>query len=759
MATSRPVTILHVEDDSGIRSLLRNLLRQEGFVFQEAATGADALRLAGDRPDLILLDIRLPDMSGIDLCRRIKADPQTASILVLYLSGHAVATEEEAFRLDGGADGYLGKPIDSQVVVAHIKALLRLRQAKGAARTAAQQWRTTFDAVRDAICLLDRDGTVLRCNRAMADLVQRSFLNIIGYSYEELMHAAAGAVKLPDFHRIHKTHRRETAELAIGTRWYRVTADPVLDEQGAVIGTAHLYADITERRQSEQTLAQLAAIVESSDEAMIGTTLDGAVLTWNPAAEHLFGFTASEVHGQSVAAIVPPDRMEELTRNLARIQHGERVDYYETVARRKDGSLRDVALTVSPIRDAAGTVLGASCILRDITEQKRLAEQYRHGQKMEAVGRLAGGIAHDFNNLLTIILGYGQIVLAQLPKEESSAALVSEIVKAGDRAATLTRQLLAFSRRQVLDPRVVDLNSLVVDMEKMLRRLIGEDVTLEIRQDPALERVRADPGQIDLILLNLAVNARDAMPHGGRLLIETSNIDLDQAYALANPDARPGPYVLLSIADTGTGIPPDLLPHIFEPFFTTKEIGKGTGLGLSTVYGVVQQSDGHIAVVSKPGVGTTFKIYLPRTAEQVTSAPSLTTSSTLSGTETILVVEDKENVRQYTAFALRKYRYKVIEASCGDEALRLAAKHSGPIHLLLTDVVMPEISGRELATHLAHSHPETRVLYFSGYPGDAIVRHGIRTSEMNFLQKPFRPDTLARKVRDVLDSPESQHAA
>ncbi|HEV3203216.1 MAG TPA: PAS domain S-box protein [Gemmataceae bacterium] len=759
MATSRPVTILHVEDDAGIRSLLGNVLRMEGFIFQEAATGAEALRLAVDRPDLILLDIRLPDMSGIEVCRRIKADPQTASTLVLYLSGHTVSTEDKAFRLEGGADGYLGKPVDPLVVVAHIKALLRLRHAEASARAAAQQWRTTFDAVRDAICLLDHNGTVLRCNRAMADLVQRSFLNIVGYSYEELMHAVAGNAKLPGYHRIHETRRRETSELAIGERWFRVSADPVLDEQEGVIGTVHLFADITERKQSEQTLAQLAAIVESSDEAMIGTTLDGVVLNWNPAAEYLFGFAASEVKGQSVALIVPPDRKDELTNNLARIRRGERVDYYETVVRRKDGRILDVAMTVSPIRDSQGTVLGASGILRDITEQKRLEDQIRQAQKMEAVGRLAGGIAHDFNNLLTIILGYGQVVLSQLPREDASAPLVSEVMKAGERAATLTRQLLAFSRRQVLAPRVVDLNSLVVDIEKMLRRLIGEDITLEIRQDPALERVQADPGQIDLILLNLAVNARDAMPRGGRLLIETSNVDLDEAYVLAHPDARPGPCVLLSISDTGTGIPPDLLPHIFEPFFTTKEVGKGTGLGLSTVYGVVRQSDGHISVASEPGKGTTFKIFLPRTALPLTTAPSHTLSSTLSGNQTILVVEDEENVRQYTAFALRKYRYKILEASCGDEALRVAGKYPGPIHLLLTDVVMPEMSGRELATRLAKAHPESRVLYFSGYPGDAIVRHGIHTAEMNFLQKPFRPDTLARKVREVLDAPASRVVA
>jgi PAS domain S-box-containing protein len=631
-----------VDADLANRSLIGEALRAEGSTLHEVSSVAEALVLVRTRPDLVLLDPNLPDGSGVDLCRKIKADPRTVSTLVVFMSTTSAPLQADALMLEGGADGFLAKPVAPPVVTAQVKAWLRLRRAEEITRAAAQQWRATFDAVRDGICFVDVDGVVARCNRAMADLLGRSFLDIVGRPYRELFEGGAEIEPLLLQTQVQRTGRRQTAEGAWADRWFRVSADPVMDEHGDFTGSVHLFADITERKQAEQALAQLE-------------------------------------------------------------------------------------------------------------------QQLRQAQKMEAIGQLAGGVAHDFNNLLTIILGYSQIALAQMPLPDPLAAPIEEILKASERAAVLTRQLLAFSRRQVLEPKTLDLNVIVTDMARMLRRLIGEDVLLSTRLSPDLGRVHVDPGQMDQVLLNLAVNARDAMPRGGRLTIETDNWWLDQSLVQAFEDLRPGAYVMLTVSDTGSGIAPEDLPRIFEPFFTTKPPGHGTGLGLSTVYGIVKQSEGHITVDTEAGHGTTFKIYLPRTEEMVSPQPS--PAPPLPGRETILVAEDDDSVRQFTGFALRQYGYSVLEADGGAEALRLAEQYSQPIDLLLTDVVMPGMSGRELAHALVQSHPETKVFYFSGYTNDAVVRHGILRAEMPFLQKPFTKEALARKVQEVLRPDAGEKAA
>src|SRR6266571_3896225 len=400
--------------------------------------------------------------------------------------------------------------------------------------------------------------------------------------------------------------------------------------------------------------------------------------------------------------------------------------------------------------------------LRDAEERKehkkaqealhRSEEQLRQSQKVEAIGRLAGGIAHDFNNLLTIINGYTELLLARIPGEDRMSKDINEIRKAGQRAASLTRQLLAFSRKQILEPKVLDLNTIVVDMEKMLRRVIGEDVKLTIAPAPDLHRTRADPGQIEQVIMNLAVNARDAMPQGGQLTLETLNVDLDEAYAGRHIGVRPGAYVMLAVSDTGCGMDRESMAHIFEPFYTTKGPGKGTGLGLSTVYGIVKQSGGNVWAYSEPGHGTTFKIYLPQ-AEGVVDR--LTRDGRRPeiprGSETILLVEDQKELRDLVRQMLEMNGYSVVAASEGLEALEICKQHTGAIHLMLSDVVMPQMGGRELAQRLATLPPDMKVLYMSGYTSNAIVHHGILDPGTAFLQKPFTPDGLAHKVREVLD--------
>jgi PAS domain S-box-containing protein len=390
-----------------------------------------------------------------------------------------------------------------------------------------------------------------------------------------------------------------------------------------------------------------------------------------------------------------------------------------------------------------------------VTERRSIEEQLRQAQKMEAIGQLAGGVAHDFNNLLTVISGYSDILITGGQLDEGKKALVREISKAGDRAASLTRQLLAFSRRTVLAPRMLDLNALVSDHEKMLRRLIGEDVTLTARLDPLVKCVKADAGQLEQVILNLAVNARDAMPQGGELTIETDNVELDETYAQTHPDVNPGPYVLLAVRDTGCGMTAEVMARIFEPFFTTKGPGKGTGLGLATVYGIVKQSGGHIAVSSEPNRGTTFKIYLPAFEARPSGKSFPGIQPMPKGSETILLVEDEDAVRAIARHTLESCGYRALEASNGADALRRCTQHQARIDLIVTDVVMPGMAGRPLIERLKGLWPDIKVLYMSGYTDDAVIRHGVLQAQAAFLQKPFAPHALATKVREVLD--QDQH--
>jgi signal transduction histidine kinase len=429
-------------------------------------------------------------------------------------------------------------------------------------------------------------------------------------------------------------------------------------------------------------------------------------------------------------------------------------DEVEATWKRKDGRLLTVQLSVRAIRNGTPQVEYYETFVRDVTEQRRLQTQLVQSQKMEAVGRLAGGIAHDFNNLLTVITTSCDLLREDMGPDDPKREDVDQVRQAADGAAALTRQLLAFSRQQVLAPQIVNLGDVVFGVERMLRRVIGEDVDLVTVLDPESGAVKADVGQLEQVLMNLAVNARDAMPTGGKLTIEIANVEHDPDYAREQEAAAVSRFVMLAVSDTGTGMDEATKARIFEPFFTTKELGKGTGLGLATVYGIVRQSGGFIWVYSEPGLGTTFKIYLPQVdAVAEGSAASDAPSASRRGTETVLLVEDAAAVRSVIHEALARQGYAVLDAPHGAEALRIAASHAGPIHLLLTDVVMPGLSGRQLADQLAAVRPETKVLYTSGHTDDAVVRHGVLESGIAYLQKPFTVDGLARKVREVLDRP------
>jgi PAS domain S-box-containing protein len=507
--------------------------------------------------------------------------------------------------------------------------------------------------------------------------------------------------------------------------------------------------DITAKKAGERGLRELAAIVESSEDAIIGENLEGVITTWNAAAEKIFGYKASEAIGRHAAMMLPLESAGEVAENIERARGGEGFRR-ESVRAGKEGKRLAASLTVSPIRED-GKVVGISTIVRDISDRKRLEDQLRQSQKMEAIGRLAGGIAHDFNNLLSVIVGYTYVLQSSLPDDETLRSSAEQVMSAAEKASSLTRQLLAFSRRQVLQAEVIDLNDILAGMEKMLPRVIGEDVEVRAVRTPEIKRVKADPGQIEQVIMNLAVNARDAMPQGGKLTIETADVQFD-VHDAAMHNVRPGDYVLLAVSDTGIGMDAETRAHIFEPFFTTKEAGQGTGLGLATVYGIVNQSGGHIWVYSEPGKGTTFKIYFPATtAEPEPSRISRESQFALTGHETVLLVEDEASLRSLIEQVLGNQGYKVLVASMGEAALEIVKRHKEPIDLLITDVVMPKMGGQVLAEQMKTSHPEMKIIFMSGYTNNALLHNESLKEGALFLQKPFTPDVLLRKVREALN--------
>jgi len=496
---------------------------------------------------------------------------------------------------------------------------------------------------------------------------------------------------------------------------------------------------------------RLRALEEAAPVGIVALDQDGRIMIWNRAAERLFGWCASEVLGRP-NPLIPDDRQAEYVALRGRELQGEALSGIETCCQRKDGSPLTVTLSTVPIQDSEGHLCGTMCVLIDITEAKRLQRQFLHAQKMDAMGQLAGGIAHDFNNLLTVLIGYSELVLDRIPDRPDVAADIEEIRKAGERASQLTRRLLMFSRKQPLAPQVLDLNQVVGSFEKMLRRIISEAIRLEIVAAPSLGRTKVDPGEVEQLLMNLVVNARDAMPQGGTLTIATANVVLDREFTRGHVGAEPGRYVSLTVQDTGCGMKPDVLARVFEPFFTTKGPGKGTGLGLSTVYRLVKQSRGYITVESAPGVGTTVTTYLPTVDALVESVAERPRSvQTLEGTESILLVEDDAGVRNLMRKVLERYGYTVLQARDADHAIAIEEGYRGTIHVLISDMIMPGLSGPDLAQRIVRRRPAVKVLFVSGYASREASDLGVNSQNASFLQKPFRLETLVQKVREHLE--------
>jgi two-component system, cell cycle sensor histidine kinase and response regulator CckA len=514
--------------------------------------------------------------------------------------------------------------------------------------------------------------------------------------------------------------------------------------------------DLTERKQAEEALARAHEFrIKALDSAILAVgALDreGRFTLVNHRLCEMVGYSEAELLSQHFSMVLPPDDLPRITEQFYRtVQEGAVLERTETQIVRKDGKQITVAFGWSPLVEE-GKIVGLVGTGEDITERKRLEDQLLQAQKLESVGRLAGGIAHDFNNLLTAVLGYTELAAEEGDLNAHGQEFLHNVTQAAEKASDLTRQLLAFARRQVIEPKVVNLNDLIFSLDTILRRLIPESIALVTLPEEGLHAVKVDPGQFEQILVNLVINARDAMPQGGKITIDTQNVTLDAEYARHHEGVVPGEYAMLAVSDTGVGMEEGIRLHIFEPFYTTKEKGRGTGLGLATVYGIAKQAGGHIWLYSEPGRGTTFKIYLPRTTETPEAVPAaVQRAEPLRGSETILVAEDEAAVRALTVSTLRGRGYTVLEATNGEEALEIAKGREQEIALLITDVVMPKMSGKELAERLQALHPDLKVLFASGYTENTIVHHGVLEEGVAFLPKPFTPTILARKVREVLE--------
>jgi PAS domain S-box-containing protein len=648
------------------------------------------------------------------------------------------------------------------------------------ARTIAEAFFSSdfLETLPDAVVAVDRDGTIIQVNSQAQEL--------FGYLRDELIGQKV-EVLVPESYRSQHHHHRQNFAAAPKTR--RMGADldlygrrrngsqfpveislsPVSTENGTFVLSA--IRDISDRKRIAEELrraneelhrrtaeqlgeyrSRLASIIDSSDDAIIGKDLDGIITSWNKGAERIYGYTPEEAVGKHVSFLVPSERPDEIPRILQKIAQGETIQHYESARVTKDGRRLDVSISVSPLRDAKGDIVGASAIARDITAQKRAESQLRQSQKLEAIGRLAGGVAHDFNNVLAIVNACAEFLRDRIDPAAEPSSYIENIKQATERGAALTRQLLAFSRTHEIQPRVLDLNERLKDIGKLLRPLMGDDVEILIVSKSPAAVVEADPGQLDQVVVNLAVNARDAMPHGGKFILETRAARFDEAFAEQHQDMAAGKYVVLAVSDTGNGMDEATVSRIFEPFFTTKEVGKGTGLGLATVYGIVKQSAGHILVYSELGHGTTFKIYLPCADHKIgiESKPEVEIVAPKRHGTTILLVEDDEIMRSLTRQLLQEHGYTVFDADDGKSALEWVQSHPGQIDLLLTDVVMRRMSGPELVERLSASHPNLQVVYMSGYTGELIAEREVLKRGITLLEKPFTRTALLNTIHTTL---------
>lgn len=749
--TGKPVLV--VDDEPHFLTVLSHVLRLKGYQPLLAASGREALDMAAaGKPWVALIDLKLADMSGFEVMRTIKQrNPEVECIVVTGFASQSSAIE----AINLGAYSYVQKPYDMEHLLVTIQRAVEKREAVESLRASEERHRSLFERVPIGLYRTSAEGKILDANPALLQMLGCDSLETLLESdvtkayadpterarWQQFMEAE-GTVR--DF----ETRWRR---LDGSIRWVRESATATCGADGRVLFYEGAVQDVTDRMRALERIRYQAGLLQQVSDAIISLDLDLTIRSWNRAAEMIYGWGTDLVIGQPLAAVLRSPGVDEAT--ILREAIGSGYWEGELVRLRHDGSEVSIAESVTLLRDSGGRPTGLVTVGRDVTRHKQLEAQLVQAQKMELVGQLAGGVAHDFNNLLTGIIGYSDLVRRALPADSPVRADIEQVLRSARRASQLTQQLLAFSRRQMITERVVNLNEQIAEMNKMLHRLIGEDVELTTVPQPDLWTVKADPVQIEQVIINLAVNARAAMPDGGRLTIGTANVRLAASGKGAEEESTDGDYVMVSVTDTGVGMTPEVRMHMFEPFFTTKPVGEGTGLGLATVYGIVKQHGGRITVESEPGQGSTFRVYLPRVAEARPAAAAIEAEQPQPpGRESILVVEDEPFVRDLVVRVLRSLGYTVLEAGNGKQALELVSVAEPAIDLLVTDMVMPEMGGRELAERLRQRRPALRVLYTSGYSPGATAHHQAPEPDVALLQKPFTADVLAREVRRILDA-------
>jgi PAS domain S-box-containing protein len=713
-------------------------------------------------PDLILSDYSVPGFDGMTALSIAREVVPTVPFVIVTGS---VNEETAVGCMKAGATDYLLKSNLARIGPAIEGALARSRmraeqsRAEAALRRSEANLRAIFNNSLQCFVLVDRDGTIKAFNRTAGLWAERllgrqlkegdAIRGFIPQAVEGFARALAGEVLVSE---------QPIQSVEGSEHWFETTSAPVVDEEGRIIGVCLNARDVSEQKVAERALRESEAryrdLFDNASDLVCITTASGEFQYVNRAWNNRVGYSDAELKRLRFEDVVHPESLELYRAISRRVQEGETVDHVELVLLNSSGGavILDGNLSSTSNDGGPARIRG---IYRDITERKRVEEQLRRAERMQSAGRLAGGVAHEVNNMMTGVLGFSHFLLKSLAADDPRRAEVQEIIKAGTRAADVTRQLLAFTRQQILRPEPLEVNAVLERMERLLRRSLGEEHQLVFSLSPDSGMIRADSAQFEQVLVNLLLNARDAMTGTGRVTIATSPVELDQVYAQRHSDITvpPGAYVLLAVSDTGCGMDSTIQSRIFEPFYTTKPTGQGTGLGLSTVYGIVKQSGGFIWVYSEVGQGTTFKIYLPRAAAgQTNRDEGKSGSPPAGGSETILVVEDEDMVRSLTCRNLRSLGYTVLEAPNGIHALRLIMERTQPIHLIVSDVVMPEMGGRELGQRLSLVEPLLPILYMSGYTGEDVVRRGLLDAGAPFLQKPFSAEALGQKAREMLDT-------
>jgi len=758
--------VLLIEDNLGDTLLIREMLTEAGrgsFILETARSFSEGLmKIAAEEPELVLLDLNLPDSSGLETLR--KARHTIPDIPIVILTG--IKDEEMALEaVKQGAQDYLVKgEIDDKLLARSIRYALARKELELELEKERDRAQKYLDIAEVIFLALDSEERITMINKKGCEILGCSEGEILGRNWFELFcprekrekrrenfrKTVSGALELSPYVELDIITCTGERKLIA---WHNTL---ILDDRGQITGILSSGDDITEKKRVENSIKSSAMewrkTFDSISDMILILDPQLNIIRVNKAVSEMLKLPYQEILGK---------RCYHMFHNTN--QPPDFCPYKELVAERKEICWeqfepkfeRHFSITMTPVFDESGNLNSIIGIYRDITEEKRLQEQLEHAVKMEAVGRLAGGMAHDFNNNLTPIVGICDLLLEEMNSEHPLYSDIVDIRESAERCTNLVKQLMAFSRKQVVEPKTFNLNNVINNMEKMLARLIGEHIHLEKNLDTRLELVKADIGQIELVIVNLVVNARDAMPYGGRISIETANVYIDEEFTRSHLDFKPGWYVVLCISDTGIGMDKDILDKIFEPFFTTKEKGKGTGLGLAIVYGIVKQAGGSILVESEPGRGTTFRIYLPvvdESEKKILTKESKPKTMALHGWETILLVEDELSVRKVVKRALEYMGYKVIDAEDGQQALTLIKQLKTPIDLLITDVIMPEMSGKDLALRIQALFPDLKVVFISGYLDDIIGNQGILEPGIQFIQKPIKIEALAQKIRETLDS-------